>query len=469
MDAKDPSVETPACPGCAERDRRIAELEARIAEFQARVEKLERIIDELHRGSKRQAAPFSRGAPKTNPKKPGRKKGDDYGTKACRAVPETVDEIHDAPLPDQCPNCGSRHVEHHRIEHQYQTEIPTRAIHRRFDIAVGRCAGCGTRVQGRHPLQTSGALGCCASQLGADAQALIVHLNKEAGLSYGKIGRLFKTCFGITLSRGGACQAMLRAAQRCEGTHDAIVARVRKSGWAVLDETGWRIGGASAWLHAAVTDGAVAYLIHRRRGFEAARELMGEEYAGVLIHDGWRPYERFWRAAHQTCLAHLLRRCCELLETATRGAVRFPRAVKVILREALEVRDRRDAGLITASAAAGKARELQRRIVTLTGPIKTNAANERFAAHLFGQQHHLFTFLRREAIDATNWRAEQALRPAVVNRKVWGGNRTERGAEAQRILMTICQTARTRGIEPMHWISRALLASETTPPLLPAR
>jgi transposase len=57
----------------------------------------------------------------------------------------------------------------------------------------------------------------------------------------------------------------------------------------------------------------------------------------------------------------------------------------------------------------------------------------------------------------------------VVNRKVWGGNRTERGAEAQRILMTICQTARTRGLEPMHWISRALLASETTPPLLPAR
>jgi transposase len=141
----------------------------------------------------------------------------------------------------------------------------------------------------------------------------------------------------------------------------------------------------------------------------------------------------------------------------------------VILREALEVRDRRDAGLITASAAAGKARELQRRIVKLTEPIKTNAANERFAAHLFRQQHHLFTFLRREAIDATNWRAEQALRPAVVNRKVWGGNRTERGAEAQSILMTVCQTARKRGLEPMHWISNALLAPHTTPPLLPAR
>jgi len=459
MDAKQPSVETPPCPGCAERDRRNAALEARI-------EKLERIIDELRRGSKRQAAPFSRGAPKTKPNKPGRKKGDDYGTKACRAAPERIDEIHDAPLPGRCPSCGSRHVDHQRIEHQYQTEIPTRAIHRRFDVAVGHCAGCGHRVQGRHPLQTSDALGCCASQLGADAQALIVHLNKEAGLSHGKIARLFKTCFGITLSRGGACQAMLRAARRCEPAHDAIVARVRECAWAVLDETGWRIGGVSAWLHAAVTDEAVAYLIHRRRGFEATRELMGEAYAGLLIHDGWRPYERFWRAAHQTCLAHLLRRCRELLETATRGAVRFPRAVKTILQESLAVRDRRWRGLITPATAARKARELQRRMVTITEPIKTNAANERFAAHLFRQQRHLFTFLGREAIDATNWRAEQALRPAVVNRKVWGGNRTQAGAEAQSILMTVCQTARLQQLDPFHWLSRHLRCPNSAPSLI---
>lgn len=462
MDAKQPSVETPACPGCAQRDRRIAELEAR-------VEKLERIIDELRRGSKRQAAPFSKGPPKSKPRKPGRKKGDDYGTRACRAAPDSIDEIHEAPLPDQCPDCGSRDVNHERIEHQYQTEIPTRAIHRRFDVAVGRCAGCSARLQGRHRLQTSDALGCCASQLGADAQALIVHLNKEAGLSYGKIVRLLKTCFGIELSRGGACQAMLRAARRCEGAHDAIAAHVRESGWAVLDETGWRIGGRSAWLHAAVTDDAVAYLIHRRRGFEASSELIGEDYAGVLIHDGWRPYERFWCAAHQTCLAHLLRRCHELLQTATRGAVRFPRAVKAILREALDTRGRRDAGLITPATAARRARDLQGRIVTLTEVVKTNAANERLAAHLFGQRHHLFTFLRREGIDATNWRAEQALRPAVVNRKVWGGSRTERGADAQSVLMTVCQTARRRGLDPMRWISNALLDPHATPPLLRAR
>jgi len=461
MDADQPSVETPACPGCAERDRRIAELEAR-------VEKLERLIDELRRGGKRQAAPFSRGVPKASPKKPGRKKGDDYGTKAFRAIPAGIDEIHDAPLPDQCPRCGSRHVEHQRIEHQYQTEIPTRAIHRRFDVGVGRCAGCSARVQGRHPLQTSDALGCCASQLGADAQALIVHLNKRAGLSHAKIAELLKTCFGIELSRGGVCQVMMRAARRCQGTYERILAHVRVSEAVTPDETGWRIGGVSAWLHAAATDEAVAYLIHRRRGFEATRELMGDDYSGVLVHDGWRPYERFHRAAHQTCLAHLLRRCVEILETATRGAVVFPRKVKAMLHEALAVRDRLRRGRITPATAARKARELQNRIATLCAPTKTNAANERFAAHLFRQQRHLFTFLRREGIDATNWRAEQALRPAVVNRKVWGGSRTERGAEAQGILMTIWHTAHLQRIHPLPWLSRHLRCPDSAPALLPA-
>jgi len=453
MDAVKPSVETRSCPGCVERDRRIAELEAR-------VEKLERIIDELRRGGKRQAAPFSKGPPKAKPRKPGRKRGDDYGTKACRAVPETIDEVHDAPPPDRCPRCGSRHVDHQRIERQYQTEIPTRAIHRRFNVAVGRCACCGTRVQGRHPLQTSDALGCCASQLGADAQALIVHLNKRAGLSHAKIAELFQSCFGIELSRAGACQAVLRAARRCRGEYGRIVAHVRASDMVTPDETGWRIGGRSAWLHAAATDDAAAYLIAPERGFDASERLLGADYAGVLVHDGWAPYLRFHRASHQACLAHLLRRCCELLETATRGAVIFPRKIKAILREALDTRDRRDAGLITAVTAARKAREFQRRIATLTEPIKTNAANERFAAHLFRQQRHLFTFLKRDRIDATNWRAEQALRPAVVNRKVWGGNRTERGAEAQSILMTIWHTARLRHADPLPWLARFLRSAD---------
>lgn len=69
----------------------------------------------------------------------------------------------------------------------------------------------------------------------------------------------------------------------------------------------------------------------------------------------------------------------------------------------------------------------------------------RFAAHLIVELQGLFSFLFDPTIDATNWRAEQALRPAVVNRKVCGGNRSDHGADTQQVLASVIRTARQRG------------------------
>jgi hypothetical protein len=79
-------------------------------------------------------------------------------------------------------------------------------------------------------LQTSDALGAAAqlgadaqaAQLGADAQAAVVELNKQAGLSHGKITQCLDHLFGIPLSRGGSVQTMLRGAARCEPAYEAI-------------------------------------------------------------------------------------------------------------------------------------------------------------------------------------------------------------------------------------------------------
>jgi transposase len=461
MDADHPSTDASACPGCAARDRRIAQLEAQVASLEQRIVKLEEQLAAATRAAKRQAAPFSKGPPKADPKRPGRKAGEDYGTKAFRAVPPVIDEVHEAPLPPRCP-CGG-HVLPEKIEHQYQTEIPRRPIHRQFNIHVGHCTRCGRRVQGRHPLQTSDALGCCASQLGPDAQAAIVHLNKDAGLSQGKISTFFSTLFGIDLTRGGSCQSMLRTAGKCLPHYHAILRSIGQAPWVVPDETGWRVGGRPAWMHTFVTEHAVAYLVARERGFLASRRIVPEDYAGVLIHDGWSPYRKFLSATHQTCNAHLLRRCREMLQTAVGGAVLFPRKVKAILQEGLEVRDRRDAGQIKPRTAARKADALEARMVKLTEPVKTNPANERFAAHLFRQQHHLFTYLRIPGIDATNYRAEQALKGPIVNRKVWGGNRTENGAAAQGILCSVLQTLAKRGLQAITWIRQLLCSPALVP------
>src|SRR5271166_3825827 len=98
MDADQTNMDVRTCPGCVAAAKRIAELETRIA-------LLEQKLEASLRAGKRQAAPFSRGLPKLDPKRPGRKSGEDYGTKAFRAVPDRIDEVHEAPLPRRCPRC----------------------------------------------------------------------------------------------------------------------------------------------------------------------------------------------------------------------------------------------------------------------------------------------------------------------------------------------------------------------------
>src|SRR5881628_257341 len=92
-----------------ENERRKRESERLKQESDRLRQEIERLRKELEaalRASKRQAAPHSRGEPKTNPKRPGRKPGSDYGRRACRPIPPRIDEEFRVPLPDQCPHCG---------------------------------------------------------------------------------------------------------------------------------------------------------------------------------------------------------------------------------------------------------------------------------------------------------------------------------------------------------------------------
>src|SRR5262249_53297923 len=315
-----------ACSDCLALKRRVAQLEAQ-------AERLTRLLEHQQHVGKRQAAPFAKGPPKPNPKKPGRKPGKGYGTKAHRPPPERIDEVHEAPLPDACPDCGGP-IEQTHVDQQYQVEIPRQPTHRQFNIHVGCCQKCHRRVQGRHPLQTSDAQGAAASQLGPDAQATVVELNKQAGLSHGKVSRVLESLFGISLTPGGSVHTVLRAARRSEPVYDTICQSVARSAWIVPDETGWHVGGWGAWLHALVSAEATAYVIDPTRSGAVAERLVGADYAGVMIQDGWSPYDNFTQARHQQCLGHLLRRCHEMLQSATGGAVRFPRRIKELLQAA---------------------------------------------------------------------------------------------------------------------------------------
>ena len=217
------------------------QLRMRVDPLETQVRKLTALLEQAQRTGKRQAAPFSKGTPKQAPKTPGRKPGANYGPKVHRRLPEQEpDEIIDVRLPDQRPDCGGLAEEDH-VDQQSQVEIPRQPLVRRFDIHVGRCRRCGRRRLGRHPLQTSNAAGAAASQLGPDLQALIALMKDKYGLSYGDIQGLLDEAFGISVSRGGAAQVVLRVAERHEPAYEAIRQIVRRSDivYPDMEATSW--------------------------------------------------------------------------------------------------------------------------------------------------------------------------------------------------------------------------------------
>ena len=433
-------------------------LERRVKELDGRVEELMRALEEAQRAGKRQAAPFSRRAPKAHPARPGRKAGEQYGRRCRRPIPQVIDETLEAELPPYCPHCGGP-LEETGIENQYQTEIPEPRVERtEFHIHVGRCKRCGERVQGRHPRQTSDAVGGAASQLGARAVALATELNKGMGLSHGKTAAVLETAFGLRVSRGGLAQAFQRTARKAEPTYEQLVQQIRGSPSVTPDETGWKVGGRLWWMWAFSSDKLTVYSIQPGRGYEQASVILGDDFDGFLVRDGWTVYRRFTQAGHQTCVAHLLRRCREMLEVSQPGAAKFPRTVKEILQHGLRLRDRRDRNQIGEQGLAIARGRLEARLDRELERSYHSPQNRRLANHLRRERDAMFPFLYCPGLEATNYRAEQAIRPMVVTRKVWGGNRTAQGAHTQSVLVSILQTCR-RQLRPASALLEQLLHS----------
>jgi transposase len=428
-----------------ERDRALRDkqrLEDENARLREEIERLQKELEASQRAARRQAAPFSRGQPKSHPKSPGRKPGARYGRHQRRPLPERVDEEIPVPVPAQCPACaGPLTLE--RIEPQYQEEIVRRTWIRRFDIPICRCTRCGKRVQGRHPLQSSDAIGAAAVQVGPEAVTLAVLMNKLQGLPHAAAAAILKQGFGLTMSRSAICRAIQRTARKAEATWHALRDAARRSALAHMDETGWKVEAQLHWLWAVVTEQITFCEILPGRGFVEAAAILGEEYAGWLIHDGLQLYYKFLKAAHQSCAAHLIRRCRDLVEVATPAAARFPLAVKQLLEQGLALRDRYLEQQISLHGLWTATGRLEAKLDRLLARNYRGRANQRLANHLRHERPYLFTFLYCPGlVDATNNLAERVMRLLVVIRKNWGGNRTQRGARAQAVLTSILLTAR---------------------------
>lgn len=446
----------------ADVDRMIAPLLERIAELEAKIAR-------LTRDSRTSSKPPSSDVVKPTPDKPkgkdrsgdkNRKPGGQKGHPRHERKwfpPEQVDESYEYELVD---TTGLRALDGDagwRIVQQIEwVDKPYRIIEHRVrryvNVSTGRLVTAELPADVRR-----------GGLLGPKLTGLIAYLKGPCHLSYRSIELFFSEVLELDLSVGVLAKAIAKTTDALVDPYEELLAVLPRQPVLGIDETGHRHRGRGCWtwcLHAPGVDGLTCFAIDSSRGSNGVKELLGEDYAGVITCDFFSAYRKCLADMDdlivQFCWAHLVRDIKFLAEHPDKVIRRYGLKVLKPVRQLFKLLARRD----TMTPAS-----YQRAIERLRGavrhairyaPDRLECANlaERFRKH--GDSY--FTFIDRDDVDPTNNRTEQKIRFVVIDRKVTQGTKGEVGWQwCQRIWSTIA-TCRQRGKSVYRFLLDAIRA-----------
>ena len=431
-----------------------------IEDQQRQIAELREEIEQLRRGGKRQAAPFSKGKRVENPKPPGRKPGQGPFTRRIVPLAEATETII-ASAPECCPH-GGGDLEQEREEVATRADLPIHPhpVITAYRVSVCRCQQCGKRVRGAAPGLAPDQTGATAHRVGPGVMAAAHTLHYAIGIPVRKVPAVRGELTGVSLTQSAITQdAMRRAAGPVRAAYEDLREQVREAPVAHTDDTGWRIGGRTAFLMGFDTDQSTVYQIRDRHRNEEVREIIPADYQGVLITDRGTSYdaEELAGVAQQKCLAHLLRNVSEGVERKRGPARRFGVKLKLLLREGLTFWHAR--GALSGDEFRTRSRQLDQQLTDhLRNRILRDDDNQTLLNGI-GLQHdrgHLLRFLETEGVEPTNNRAERILRPAVIARKVSHCSKNQRGADAFVAFVSIAQTACKKAQQTISQVLRDL-------------
>jgi hypothetical protein len=433
----------------------VERLERRIAELEEENRQLRERVQQLEGAAARQAAPFRRPpnkkVPEDQKKRPGRPPGH---AGACRSMPSHVDEIVEVEL-RQCPQCQGPVTDRQRLE-QYIEEIPPlRPQVTRLTTYCGTCARCG-EVRSTHPLQTSTAGGAARVHLGPRALAWAASLNKEHGLTMRKTCAVLKHLLGLRLTPGGLAQALQRVAGKLAGPYRELIGTLRQRAAVFADETSWWVGGPQWWLWVFTTPDTTVYRVDESRGSQVVRDTLGDDFAGILVSDCLKTYDPLPYRKHK-CIAHHLRAIAQARDRPDTSDPKYLKQCQLFFVAVNAIAKCRAA--MRAEEYDERCRHLQAWCDRLLATEVSQPGDVSVRNRLAKQREHLLGCLNEPAAEPTNNRAERALRPAVIARKVSCGNKTIAGKHCWEILTSLAVTCRQRLQDVVDsWAARLPLA-----------
>src|SRR5271166_1879865 len=396
----------------------VAELRAQNAALAARVAELERQLG-LNSGK----PPSSDGLKKKparvsslrerSGKKTGGQKGHAGKTLSRTETPDaTIDHF-----PEVCEGCGAPLSKTAATDHTARQVVdlpePRPLIVTEHRAFACRCGNCGKQTRAAFPEGVNAPV-----QYGVRIAAFVVYLLHYQLLPERRLAELMADLFGVNLVTATIASMSQSCAARFQGFVAAVRDHVAAAPVKHLDETGFRIGGKTQWLHIASTTLLTFYRISPKRG------SLPEGVTGIAVHDHWKPYYTLKGVLHALCNAHHLR---EL-----KALVVIERCYDAILAQGFAFHASQPA-LVRASGKAKRRGRTPRRV------------GHNLLLRLSTRKPDVLRFLSDPAVPFTNNQAERDGRMMKLRQKISGGFRSEDGAAEFGVIRSLLSTAKKQG------------------------
>ena len=485
-----------------DKDMRIAQLEDEVRRLQAMIDTLTSINIQLHasieslngtilelnqtikelkerlnKNSRNSSKPPSSDGPGKPPRSrslrtsSGKPKGGqpDHPGKSLNIDTSKVDRYvnHIAPGCENCPHKAECMAKAAVTDRHYVLDIAfskTLVCHQ--TVRMTSCRMSHTDLEGAFPKEANAPV-----RYGDTLTAFAVTLNTIGAMSINRINSVLSDAFALPVSVGTIASMVKRCADGLKGTVKTIRSLVAGSPVVNFDETGTRVDGRNKWIHTACTDKYTYLSYSAKRGWKGMEEAgVLNVFAGIAVHDCWKPYWHFKGITHATCNVHLLRELNGIIENHPEQT--WPKKFIDLLLEALDiVKKAKEQGryslpdeyLQRYDARYDEIMKLAHEENPYPEPPPGKKRGRKKKGKVLSLIERLeeykasvCLFLKNFDVPFDNNSAERSFRHVKVKTKVSGCFRTEDGVRDYVTIMSYVGTAQKQGINPFSAILSAV-------------
>jgi len=427
-----------------ERDKFIKELEREKEELGKLIDELKRQRD-TYKGMVFKPNCFSsQRAEKKSLQKGKRSIGGQPGHKGYgRKLPLRIDQVKRIYF-HHCPDCNTKLKRSKSITPHTVEDIPVleqvQPIVTCYEQERQWCPGCQREVS---PIP-DGVIPQSRLGMNLVIKTLISrHVFKQP---FESIVKDFKIFYNLNITKASLVNILKRTKKWLGKDYDKLLKQIRQAKVKHADETGWRIKGINSWCWAFLTKNSIYYTIEKTRGKGVPIKILSaSRETDVLVRDDYKAYQKL-KLNHQSCWAHLLRKSREAANPPA-GRKKASREMKRLHKKLKSIYQFLDKTTRQPFHLTKRKKAYQKTWLQLKAIINTSYKNDdvkKIQTRIRNQGKNLITALLFKDVPLTNNLAERLIRSMVVTRKISGGSRSNQGAMAHAVNMSIIQTIQLR-------------------------